>query len=96
MRGRKPAPPPNLTDSVVRDDQRLGAAVDALLVPDQAMRRRRAAILRRQRELRQYCNEQAWAAYLKLEEVVNARLDAALLIVAKWAFDEGRRRRGQR
>jgi hypothetical protein len=91
MRGRRSAQPP-LTDAVVQNEQRLGAAIDAFLVQDEVMRRRRRQILRRQREVRHHCSEQAWAAYLRLEEAVNARLDLALMIVAKWAYTEGRRR----
>jgi hypothetical protein len=37
-------------------------------------------------------DDRAWQAYLRVEELVNARFDAQLLAVAKWAFTEGRRR----
>jgi hypothetical protein len=87
------APAPRLTDAIARDEQRLAAVIDALLVPDPAMRRHRRQILRRQHDLHRLCAEQAWQAYLKLEEASNLRLDAALLLVARWGFNEGRRRR---
>ena len=49
------------------------------------------ALVERQEELRGLVNAEGWEACLRVEEVANARGARLLVLVARWAFEEGRR-----
>lgn len=80
-----------LTERDVRDGARLAEAVYAMLEGQRGRRTRSARIRKLQRELRKLVDHRAWSTYLSLEEAVNGRADRELMLVAAWAFREGRR-----
>lgn len=90
------ARPPRLTPEIVADDDAVTEALDDLLLRDPEYRRLTRRIVRRQRELRGLVSEQAWSAYILLEDVTNERLDHAIRLVTRWAFRAGQRNAGRR
>jgi hypothetical protein len=91
MAHTKRLPPPTLTSDIVADEDKLSEAIERLLLADRRQRLYRSEITRRQAELRALVDDGAWAAYLEVEQAVNARLADALVKVARWAFAQGRR-----
>jgi len=79
------------------DDDTLTWAIDELVRGDDNYQRQTKKILRMQTRLRAAASDDAFAAYMRLEEAVNARFGDALVLVARWAFQagqhSGRRRR---
>lgn len=86
-----PEKSPHLTPDIVADEHALVEAIEALLIDHPEMLRHRRRIVRRQEELRRVASSKEWQSYLRLEEVVNARYDLSVRLVAVWAFEHGRR-----
>jgi hypothetical protein len=70
----------------------LEAAHARVLAGDAQHRKYRRRILRLQQELRHIVTDEAWQAYLKVEEASVARLAHAMDLITAWAFRQGRRR----
>ncbi len=87
--------PPRLQLEDPYDDGQLARKVERLLLGDDDLRRRRIRILVRGSVLKRRTSDDAFQSYLRLEEAWTARSSAELLVVARWAFDEGRRARGE-
>lgn len=66
-------------------------AIDAMLVTAGAVRRVGRRVLRLQRRLRAMIPDDAIDCFLALSEATNEREVEALIVVAGWAFSEGRR-----
>lgn len=81
--------PPTLDRKTLDDEDALTWAIDELLQTDDNYRRQTKKILRIQKRLRAAASNDAFACYMKLEEVVNARFGDALVLVARWAFRAG-------
>lgn len=80
---------PHLDPSVIADDGQLLDAIDELLADDADYKAFRKTVLRRQQRLKKLSTDEAWRAYLRIEEVVNARAERVVLTVARWAFEAG-------
>ena len=78
--------PPRLTDAV------LAKATDAMLRRGY-LRLLARRIRHHQEALRRLVSEEAFQAYLRLEEVSSERLDAAVSRAALWGYRLGSRRR---
>ena len=87
----KPKKPPHITTAIVSDEQALIEAMEAGLIEHRDIVRHRRRIIRRQQELRRVAGDEAWKAYLRVEEAANGRYDLALRVVAAWGFDEGQK-----
>ena len=68
---------PKLTEAVV------SKAIDGTLRRGY-LRHLGRRIVEQQRSLRSLCTDEAWAAYLAVEELSNARLDAGMVRAARW------------
>lgn len=86
---------PALTQEICADEERLSAAIEIRLKREPAMRHHRRRIVGRQKRLRALSTQEAWKAYLVVEEAVNHRFGDALIAVARWAFAQGRKCRGR-
>jgi len=85
---------PRLCDDELADDSRVLGAVDALLAGNDNYSKHTRKILAAQDRLQALCEPEAWIAYLEVEQAVNDRVNLLLAVVARWAFNEGRQRRG--
>lgn len=72
-------------------ESRVLGQVDALLLSMPEYKLMSARILEAQDKLQAASEIDVWIVYLDLESEVNARLNFALLTVARWAFHEGHR-----
>lgn len=86
-----PDPPPTLNPDVVADDETLGEAVDAFIGADPEARARRAEIVVHQEALRSAVDGDVWGLVLHLDELTNARWADLAVVIARWAFEVGRR-----
>lgn len=88
---------PTLDTRILDDEDALTWAIDELLQADDNYQRLTGKILRVQKRLRTLASDESFAAYIRLEEAVNARFGDALVVVARWAFlaglHSGRRQR---
>lgn len=83
--------PPRLLLEDLYDDGQLAGKVERLLLGDDDLRRRRIRILVRGSVLRRRTSDDASQCFLRLEEAWTARSSAELLLVTRWAFEQGRR-----
>ncbi len=83
------APSP-LDPATVTDNAQLAGAIGRLLIEDADWHRHSTRVREAQDRLRPLCPPEAWQAYLAVEQVTNERLAAALEVVARWAWNEGR------
>jgi len=81
---------PSLTPEILADSEAVAARIDQLLRADPQYRQHTKTILRAQDALRRVLADREWREYLDVEAAVNFRLDCALMMVARWAFEEGR------
>ena len=72
-----------------------GSAVDDLVHHEPELRVMARRIIELQERLRALVDDEGWRAYLDAEAASNARLSAVGLLVARWAYREGRRSRGR-
>jgi hypothetical protein len=79
-----------LTLEVVADDDRLTDAVEARVKLDQADLQHRRRIDQRERKLRALVGDDAWKAYLKLDEEIGARISDISISLVRWAFEQGK------
>jgi hypothetical protein len=77
-------------------DNRVHAAVDGLFIDSAEYAKHTRKILAAQDKLQQLASDDAWIAYLEIEQAVNARVSMMVALIARWAFNEGRRHRGLR
>lgn len=77
---------PKLTSAIITNDDALHGALDQLLLATPNLRRLTRDIGRLQAQLRRRLGDAEWAAYLALEERVNARATSMLEVVARWSF----------
>ncbi len=86
--------PPRLTEDIISDDALLGEAVDALLERDLVARDRQQAIVLHHSWLAAAVEPEVWQLFLHIEALTNESHSDALVVVAKWAYQEGRASRG--
>lgn len=84
---------PKLTRKVLRDHERLGDAIDRVLMKSKKRRKLTKKILRLQDRLKRLVSVEAWHVYLKLEEVVNERAIVEQDLLVEWAFESGQKQR---
>lgn len=77
------------------DDAALSEEIYRVLEGQRGRRDRSRKIRQHQSRLRKLVDDRAWSAYLSVEEAVNDRADRQLMLIARWAFDEGLRARRQ-
>ena len=82
-----------LTQEIIENDTELAAAIGEVLHGDRAWSLHSDAVRLHQDALRANCSPVAWQRSLSLEELVNARLEDALSLVARWAFQQRREQR---
>jgi hypothetical protein len=83
-----------LTSKKLTDEDALGDAIDRVIGSSKKSRTLTRRVLRAQRRLRRAVGDRAWQLYMALEEAVNARALLQDDLLIRWAFREGRRRRG--
>lgn len=88
MKKRRPHRLARLTDEIVGDDEKLGAATDEVLLSDVELVRMSLGIRRAQRALLDLLGPSA-GAYLLVEERSNERLERLCTVLVRWAYDEG-------
>lgn len=93
----KPRRPP-ITQAVVADPDKLGDVIDAVIAVDPELQRLHRRAVRQVRQLRGVLDEEQWASFMSVEEVLNQRWARSLALVAATFFDAGvrRARRGRR
>jgi hypothetical protein len=85
-----------LTAKDFADDAVLAEHVYRVLEGQRGRRARSSKIQQLQRRLRKLVDDRVWSTYLSIEEAVNDRADRELQVVARWAFQQGRREAGTR
>lgn len=83
--------PPRLHLEDLDDDGQVWRRIERALLGADDLRRRRIRILVRGAVLKRRVSDDAFQSFLRLEEAWTARSSAELLLVARWAFEEGRR-----
>jgi hypothetical protein len=86
---RRPSPP-RLSYEEVGNDQQLGLLVDQVIHHDRKARRGAQRIVTAQSGLKAKTSKGAWQAYLAIEETMTARWADLAVVIARWAFTEGR------
>ena len=89
-------PRPKLDGNTAADEQKLAAVVDHVTHSDHALRAQQVPVAALQNRLRGLVDDEAWRAYLALDEATTARFADALLVVARWAFEAGATTGGRR
>ena len=85
---------PGLTPEVLADTEKLGEAIDAVLLADARYVKASRVVTRKQLALHALVSDDAgWRAYLDLEQAVNERAIDAIHALARWAWKEGRKAR---
>jgi hypothetical protein len=82
---------PTLTPSTLADDIQLHALIDELLVNEQRYWRFCRRILKLQLRHQDLASEPCFDQYLTLEDAINERHAWELALVARWAWEAGRR-----
>ena len=82
---------PVLDPVTVADDELLGIAVDAVVLADFEARERMAEVFIFTEALRATLDADTWRTFMRYDELANERFAELLLVVARWAFAEGRR-----
>ena len=90
MPPREPKPR-TVTGVIVADPQQLASIIDELVHRHPGLDRQHQQIIAAQLRLHARVDRPTWEIYLSVEELTNARLAEALLVVARWAFEQGRR-----
>ncbi len=71
IQSRNRTPGPSTSDAVVSDTDKLGDALDRILLSDPSLRRIHRQIVRRQRVLRTAATDEQWHLYMSIEELFN-------------------------
>jgi hypothetical protein len=79
--------PPDL----ITADEALDLVTDAVMIGTPSLRKLTKKVLRAHKRLRHAVDDDGWAAYLKLEEVVNERASAQMDVLVRWALGHGSR-----
>ena len=82
-----------LTAKMLKDHEAVGDAIDRVLLASKAWGKASRRIRKAQGRLRRIVSFDGWMAYLRLEEIVNARAAIEMEVVVRWAFEQGVRRR---
>ena len=83
--------PPKLPKHILNDDNALSDAISSVVATSSQIRHLQRRIRQRQNELCHAADRRAWRIYLKLEALHVRRLDEETLLVARWAYRQGRR-----
>ena len=86
---------PTLTPEIVADDEQLAEVTDEVMLQNVTLCRMSQAIIAAQGRLQDVLGDQ-WPAYLAVEELINGRMERLCAVLARWAFEEGRRATGRR
>ena len=87
----EPTHPPKLTKRILRDDNALSDAITQAVAAHPHIRELSRQIRHIQDELRDSSDRRAWRIYLAAEALQIQRLDEETLLVARWAYRQGRR-----
>jgi hypothetical protein len=82
---------PVLDPAIVEDDELLGGAVDALILADPVARERAEQIAMHQGWLRSMVDPDVFRLVLEIEARLNERWADLSVVIARWAFEQGRR-----
>jgi len=89
-------PRPKLDGTTAADEEKLAAVVDLVIHAETGLRAQQARVVQFQVTLRELSSDDAWMAYLELDEANTARFADALVVVARWAFEAGATTGGRR
>ncbi len=78
---------------IIDADEALGLVADAIIIGAKPLRRMTKKILRVERKLRRAVDDDAWAIFLRLEELLNERAAAQGEILLRWGVARGSRSR---
>jgi hypothetical protein len=84
---------PALDLKTLKDAAKLDDVLNEVVAGDLKTRAMSKQVLSLQNRLRRLVDDRGWQTFLKLEELVNGRTWAINVVVARWAFLEGRRAR---
>lgn len=79
-----------LTPAILKDEAALSAVIDEAFVGHPELRRASRRIKAKQRALEKLVSDEAWRAYLAVEEAHNAREFVEMDLLIAWAFEHGR------
>ena len=82
---------PRLTPELVEDEERLGEVADSVMRIDPTASRRAHEMAEHQAWLRDAVDPETWKLVLEVEARQTERWADVLLVVAAWAYGEGRR-----
>ena len=82
---------PTLDASIVEDDDALAEAVDAVIAADPQAQERAAAVNMHMGWLRAAVDADTWKLVLEIEARSNERFADLAVVIARWAFEQGRR-----
>lgn len=91
----EPEPPPTLDPVIVASDDDLCEAVDEFVRQDPTARQQLSDVADHQEMLRGAVDADVWRLVLYIDELTTARFADAIVLVARWAFNEGVRCGGQ-
>ncbi|MBF5066843.1 hypothetical protein G6O45_26905, partial [Salmonella enterica subsp. enterica serovar Istanbul] len=74
-------------------DEAIDLVIDAVLIGSKPLRAMTKKVLKAQRKLRKAVDDEGWAAYLRLEEILNERASAQMDLLVRWALGQGSRSR---
>lgn len=83
--------PPRLTEGDLGDDSTLASIIEGLITSDKTYWKHCRAILPCQLRHQELSSEDGFEAQLAIEQAWEARDRYMMLLVARWAFMEGRR-----
>ncbi len=93
MKHRKQETDDDLPPDLVTPDEAIEIVIDAVMLGSKPLQAMTKQVLKAQRRLRQAVDDDGWAAYLKLEEVVNQRTMAEMDLLVRWGLAHGSRSR---
>ena len=91
MATRTDPSPPKLSKKILRDDNELSDAISNVVATHAHIRALQRQILHQQDELRASLDRRSWRIYLTLEALQVQRLDEETILIARWAYRQGRR-----
>ena len=84
---------PCLCPDTVADDDALAMAINDLLLNSKVVRKLGRKVRHAQERLRRRVGDRGWAAYLRLEQIMNQRAADEAFILVRWAYEAGRHAR---
>jgi hypothetical protein len=83
----------DISADLISSDEAIDMIVDAVLTGSKPLGKLTKDVLKAQERLRRVVDDDGWAAYLRLEEVLNERTSMQMELLVMWAVSVGARAR---